>query len=58
MTGGQWKLENDGKGWREARKVMEPEECKYVEKGERGLLCGWLEAPVLLGGRGRLNKQS
>lgn len=55
------------KSWRkrargDGREEREPNEFEGVEKeGERGSsagLCGWLHAPVLLGGRGWLNKQS
>lgn len=55
------------KSWRkrargDGREEREPKEFEGVEKeGEGGSsagLCGWLHAPVLLGGRGWLNKQS
>lgn len=59
-------MEKEGKGWRKAREEMEPKEFKGVEKEEErerrevssAGLCGWLCAPVLLGGCGWLNKQS
>lgn len=61
LDGGLLKAGERGHGETGERK-KEPKEFEGVEKeGERGSsagLCGWLHAPVLLGGRGWLNKQS
>lgn len=61
LDGGLLKAGERGHGETGERKGSQTSLKEWKKREKRGSsagLCGWLHAPVLLGGRGWLNKQS